>query len=40
MPDYAGIIQILDTFNLLPAIFFLKSRAECDAALTARGSLR
>jgi ATP-dependent RNA helicase HelY len=39
MPDYAGIIRLLDLFNLLPAIFFLKSRAECDAALTARSSL-
>ena len=33
MPDYAGILRVLGTFNLLPAIFFLKSRAECDAAL-------
>ena len=39
MPDYIGIIRILERFNLLPAIFFLKSRAECDAALTARGTL-
>jgi superfamily II RNA helicase len=39
MPDYIGIIRILEKFNLLPAIFFLKSRAECDAALTARGAL-
>jgi superfamily II RNA helicase len=39
MPDYGGIIRILEIFNLLPAIFFLKSRAECDAALTARSSL-
>jgi ATP-dependent RNA helicase HelY len=39
MPDYVGIIRILERFNLLPAIFFLKSRAECDAALTARGAL-
>jgi superfamily II RNA helicase len=39
MPDYIGIIGILEKFNLLPAIFFLKSRAECDAALTARGAL-
>ena len=38
-PDYIGIIRILERFNLLPAIFFLKSRAECDAALTARGML-
>ncbi len=35
MPDYGGIIRVLERFNLLPAIFFLKSRAECDAALTA-----
>ena len=39
MPDYTGIIRILERFNLLPAIFFLKSRAECDAALNARGTL-
>jgi superfamily II RNA helicase len=39
IPDYAGIIRILERFNLLPAIFFLKSRAECDAALTTRGML-
>ena len=38
-PDYAGIIRGLEKFNLLPAIFFLKSRAECDAALKARGML-
>ncbi|MBN1365704.1 MAG: DEAD/DEAH box helicase [Syntrophaceae bacterium] len=39
MPDYIGIIRVLEKFNLLPAIFFLKSRAECDVALTARGLL-
>jgi superfamily II RNA helicase len=39
MPDYIGIIRILERFNLLPAIFFLKSRAECDEAVNARGSL-
>jgi superfamily II RNA helicase len=39
MPDYGGIIRILERFDLLPAIFFLKSRAECDAALTARASI-
>lgn len=39
MPDYLGIVRVLEKFNLLPAIFFLKSRAECDAALTARGML-
>ena len=37
MPEYGGIIRILERYNLLPAIFFLKSRAECDAALTAKG---
>lgn len=35
MPPYGEIIRVLEKFNLLPAIFFLKSRAECDAALTA-----
>jgi ATP-dependent RNA helicase HelY len=39
MPDYGGIIRVLEQFNLLPAIFFLKSRAECDAALTSRTAL-
>jgi len=38
-PDYAGIIRVLERFNLLPAIFFLKSRAECDAALSCRPGL-
>jgi len=36
MPEYGGIIKVLERYNLLPAIFFLKSRAECDAALTAK----
>ena len=39
MPDYGGIIRVLERFNLLPAIFFLKARAECDAALNARAAL-
>jgi ATP-dependent RNA helicase HelY len=39
IPDYVGIIRVLERFNLLPAIFFLKSRAECDAALNARAAL-
>ena len=39
LPDYAGILQVLETFNLLPAIFFLKSRAECDAALRVHSRL-
>ncbi len=32
-PNYGDIIEILRTFDLLPAIFFLKSRSDCDAAL-------
>jgi ATP-dependent RNA helicase HelY len=39
-PDYGGIIRILEQFNLLPAIFFLKSRAECDAALKSASALK
>lgn len=33
LPPMGDIIGILDKFNLLPAIFFLKSRADCDHAL-------
>jgi len=33
VPDYAGILKVLEHFDMLPAIFFLKSRAECDRAL-------
>jgi superfamily II RNA helicase len=40
MPNYGGIIRILEEFNLLPAIFFLKSRAECDAALKSASALK
>ncbi len=32
-PDFGHILAVLKTFHLTPAIFFLKSRAECDAAL-------
>ncbi len=32
-PDYGKIIEQLRSYNLLPAIFFLKSRADCDRAL-------
>ena len=32
-PHFGDIINVLDRFHLLPAIFFLKSRSECDAAL-------
>ena len=33
--DFGGIIRCLRELNLLPAIFFLKSRADCDQALPA-----
>ncbi len=33
VPPYGEIIRVLRHFDLLPAIFFLQSRAECDAAL-------
>jgi superfamily II RNA helicase len=33
-PPFGDILNVLERFRLLPAIFFLKSRAECDAALT------
>ena len=33
MPQYGTIIRHLRSHNLLPAIFFLKSRADCDRAL-------
>ena len=32
-PHFGQIINALEEFQLLPAIFFLKSRSECDAAL-------
>ena len=32
-PDFGHILAVLKTFHLTPAIFFLKTRAECDAAL-------
>ncbi|HDQ04794.1 MAG TPA: DEAD/DEAH box helicase [Deltaproteobacteria bacterium] len=38
-PNYAAIIMVLEEFNLLPAIFFLKSRADCNAALMSRAGL-
>jgi len=33
LPPFGDIIAILRHYNLLPAIFFLKSRADCDRAL-------
>lgn len=33
LPPFGDILTILDRYHLLPAIFFLKSRAECDQAI-------
>jgi superfamily II RNA helicase len=33
LPPFGEIIDVLGKYNLLPAIFFLKSRANCDEAL-------
>ena len=33
LPPMGDILRVLKTFNLLPAIFFLKSRADCDQSL-------
>ncbi len=33
-PDIAGLLSVLRQTNLLPAIFFLKSRADCEKAIT------
>lgn len=33
LPPFGDIIRVLKKFNLLPAIFFLKSRRDCDSAL-------
>jgi ATP-dependent RNA helicase HelY len=33
LPPFGEILEILGKYRLLPAIFFLKSRSDCDAAL-------
>ncbi len=33
LPPFGEIMRVLSKYNLLPAIFFLKSRADCDHAL-------
>ncbi|MFO7883328.1 MAG: DEAD/DEAH box helicase [Desulfobacteraceae bacterium] len=33
LPQFSEILKILKTFDLLPAIFFLKSRSDCDQAV-------
>ncbi len=33
LPPFGMLLKILRQYNLLPAIFFLKSRADCDSAL-------
>ncbi|WP_022669020.1 DEAD/DEAH box helicase [Desulfospira joergensenii] len=33
LPPFGEILKVMERFDLLPAIFFLKSRAECDQAV-------
>ncbi|MCK5097094.1 MAG: ATP-dependent DNA helicase, partial [Desulfobacteraceae bacterium] len=33
LPIFGDILKVLDRYNLLPVIFFLKSRADCDQAI-------
>jgi superfamily II RNA helicase len=33
LPDFGRIVDLLRRYDLLPAIFFMKSRADCDRAL-------
>ncbi|HKK91557.1 MAG TPA: DEAD/DEAH box helicase [Desulfobacteraceae bacterium] len=33
LPRFSEVLKVLKTFDLLPAIFFLKSRADCDQAV-------
>ncbi len=33
LPIFGEILKVMRTYDLLPAIFFMKSRADCDAAL-------
>jgi superfamily II RNA helicase len=41
LPPFDDILRVLRKYHLLPAIFFLKSRADCDRALDAcRGQLK
>jgi superfamily II RNA helicase len=34
LPPFGDILRVLKAYDLLPAIFFLKSRSDCDAALS------
>ena len=41
LPPFDQILRVLRKYNLLPAIFFLKSRADCDRALeVCRGQMK
>jgi len=33
-PPFGAMLEVLEKYRLLPAIFFLKSRSDCDAALS------
>jgi superfamily II RNA helicase len=34
LPPFGEIVRVLNKYHLLPAIFFLKSRVDCDGAIT------
>jgi len=38
LPPFGDILRVLNRYHLLPAIFFLKSRAECDQAIKLCGA--
>lgn len=40
VPPFSNILSVLDKADMLPAIFFLKSRADCDNALSFAASAR
>ena len=41
LPPFDDLLRVLRKYNLLPAIFFLKSRADCDRALeSCRGQMQ
>jgi superfamily II RNA helicase len=40
LPPFADILKVLRKYRLLPAIFFMKSRVDCDQALALAGKQR
>ena len=40
VPPIPDLLGVLDKYNLLPAIFFLKSRSDCDSAIVAGSAFK